>query len=119
MLAYAMSTKLSSYIALAAFFMAAAHAPASAKAGLGLFPIYPRSSPMKGSESVGMAIYVSHDPVATIDRWYRSKLPPACRHYVRTAQGISAVQYICGPWPSDVNVLDLAPRDGQVFITAQ
>jgi hypothetical protein len=114
-----MKKSLISLVSLAALVTATLASPATAKPNFGDFPIYPGSSPMRGSDSIGAGIYESHDSAARVDRWYRSKLPAACQRYVRTAQGQSAIQYICRLWHSSVNVLDIVFHDGETVITAQ
>jgi hypothetical protein len=108
-------TSLALPLALAAVF--AAGAPAAAAASFAGFPVYPHVTTISaGNASVPGYVVESHDSMSTIDRWYRSKLPAACRRSVLTSGAQTAVEYICS---TPRAMVDIVPDGGKIVIHAQ
>ena len=86
--------------------------------GMAGFPIYPHASSPLSSNSTMVPGYVlqSHDSLATIDRWYRSKLPATCERVVLASKGGTAIEYRCRATPRVF--LDIVPDGGNVDIHA-
>jgi hypothetical protein len=102
--------------ALAAVIGATTQSPA-ATTSLAGFPMYPHASIISpGSASVPGFVLQSHDSVATIDRWYRSKLPKTCRRQVLQSPGKTAIEYMCSVPRA---LVDIVPDKGKVDIHAQ
>jgi len=96
---------------------AAAGAPSSAAAaGMAGFPVYPHASPVSPyGASIPGYVLQSHDPMAMIDRWYRSKLPATCERDALASGGHAAIEYCCRAMRI---FLDIVPDSGKIDLHA-
>jgi hypothetical protein len=111
------NTSLALPLALAAAFAAGAQSPAAGAASFAAFPVYPHVTTISaGNASVPGYVVESRDSMSTIDRWYRSKLPAACRRSVLTSGAQTAIEYICS---TPRSMVDIVPDGGKIVIHAQ
>jgi hypothetical protein len=80
------------------------------------FPAYPHASPVSPyGASIPGYVLQSHDSMATIDRWYRSKLPATCARVALASGGHMAIEYRCRA----VRIfLDITPDSGRMILHA-
>jgi hypothetical protein len=80
------------------------------------FPVYPHASSVSPySARIPGYVLQSHDSMATIDRWYRSKLPATCERVALGTGGHSAIEYRCRAMRI---FLDIAPDNGRTDLHA-